>query len=250
MDERRRKTKARKKTVPPVAVEKKPVEIKGDTPEQALIADAGKKPMTHQEVVETKPYRGMWEQELDAAEKTEGAGRPWFNGRPIRSIVKKLEDIFKIGGSVKQACAYAEIAKQSYYEFVKDKPKLLDHFEHLSENITIVALNTVAKAIPSNPSIAMTILERKMAKDFGETKQLNVNVKSTSFSVNAQLMALKGEFDKRFLDEINKADIAGHIPQESDDFSIPAPAKLLERNEGKVVESNEQAGGAAIPPGS
>jgi len=202
-----------------------------------------KKPMTRIEAGETKPYRGLWQLELDLAEEenNEGKGRKWFNGRPIRDIVKKIEDIFIIGGGVKQACAHAEIAKQSFYDFLKDKPHLDDHFKDLQERLTIVALNTVAKAVPTNPNMALTILERRMNKEYAETKNINVNSHSTSFSVNAQLMALKSEFDKRFLDEINKADIQGQIPQDSDEYTMEAPKQLLEQTTKQVIKS-KQAG--------
>jgi len=211
-----------------------------------------KKPMTRQESGETKPFRGMWQLELDKAEaeNNEGKGRKWFNGRPIRDIVKKIEDIFIIGGGVKQACAHAEIAKQSFYDFLKDKPHLDDHFKDLQERLTIVALNTVAKAVPTNPSMALTILERRMNKEYAETKNFNISAHSTSFSVNAQLMALKNEFDKRFLEEINNADIQGQIPQDSDDFTMEPPKKLLEEIGKKVVKSKAQVGGTAILSGS
>lgn len=211
-----------------------------------------KKPMTRTEVGEVKPFRGLWQLELDKAEEenNEGKGRKWFNGRPIREIVKKIEDIFIIGGGVKQACAHAEISKQTYYEFLQDKPHLDDHFKDLQERLTIVALNTVAKAVPLNPNMAMTILERRMNKEYAETKNVNINAHSTSFSVNAQLMALKNEFDKRFLDEINKADIQGKIPQDSDDFVMEPPKELLDKTDQKMVKSKEQVGGAAIPSGS
>jgi len=120
------------------------------------------------------PHRGLWQLEIMKAEKTEnekGKGRKLFNGRQIQDVIKRLEDIFIIGGGVTQACAHAEIAKQTYYEFIKDKPYLVDHFKHLSERLVIVSLNTIAKSAQNNPVTAMTILSKKM-KEYSPSSTL------------------------------------------------------------------------------
>jgi hypothetical protein len=50
-------------------------------------------------------------------------------GRPTKLIpetIKKLEEVFAMDGTVKEACFYADISTQTYYTFVKDKPEFLD----------------------------------------------------------------------------------------------------------------------------
>ncbi len=105
-----------------------------------------------------------------------------------------------------------------------------------------------------NSTISKLVLSSNHGYREKEEKNVNMNLKAemknTSFSVHAQLNALKSEFDRRFLDEINKADIAGQIQPESDDYQIPAPQKLLDKM-GKVeVKSGEQGSGTDSTLGS
>lgn len=42
--------------------------------------------------------------------------------------VKKLEEAFLIGATVEEACFYADISKQTYYNWSKENPELFDRF--------------------------------------------------------------------------------------------------------------------------
>ena len=48
-----------------------------------------------------------------------GAGRPTVVDD---EVIKKLEEVFSIGGSVGEACFYADISEETYYYFVKKWP--------------------------------------------------------------------------------------------------------------------------------
>ncbi|MCM8788060.1 MAG: hypothetical protein NC935_08445 [Candidatus Omnitrophica bacterium] len=71
-------------------------------------------------------------------------------GRPTKfseEVVKKLESIFKIGGTVEQACAYANISKETYYNWIEENADFLTKMEAAKYYSDIAAKNIVTKAI-------------------------------------------------------------------------------------------------------
>ena len=107
--------------------------------------------------------------------------------RPIvftKEIVKKLEEIFSLDGSVLEACFYAGITPQTYYNHVKEdagintpERKLFDRFSELRHNPVLKARRTVVKAL-DNPKDAQWYLERKRKKEFAEKQEHSVEVTS------------------------------------------------------------------------
>lgn len=80
--------------------------------------------------------------------------------------VKKLQEAFAIDASIPEACYYADITKQTYYNWKKRHPELFDSFERLRERPVLAARQTVVKNLPKNPDLAMRYLERKRKKEF------------------------------------------------------------------------------------
>jgi len=71
-------------------------------------------------------------------------------GRPTKYsevIVDKLEEVFKLGGTIEQACAYAGIDKGSYYKWIelyKDFSTRIERAKHFTD---IVAKRNINVAI-------------------------------------------------------------------------------------------------------
>ena len=76
--------------------------------------------------------------------------------------VKKLEEVFAIDGSVEEACYYANITRQTYYNWIKDNPKLKEEFDRLRNKPVLKARQEVMKGLNCY-SNAMDYLKRKKA---------------------------------------------------------------------------------------
>jgi len=92
-------------------------------------------------------------------------------GRPSKyskEVVKKLESIFKVGGTTQEACAYAGISRETYYTWAETRPDFLTKMEAAKHYADIVAKNVVVKAIVEDRDLATAKwwLERHTA-EFG-----------------------------------------------------------------------------------
>ena len=90
-------------------------------------------------------------------------------GRPTKMtevVIGKLESIFALDGSVKEACYYAGINPDTYYEFVKNNPEYTERFEALRNRPVLLARQTVVKKLSENYTNAMDYLARKAKKEF------------------------------------------------------------------------------------
>ncbi len=187
---------------------------------------------------------GTWRREVEEAiwehERREG-GPKLFHGRNVWEVVGKLEEAFKSGCTNPEACTDAEITEDQYYYFVKDKPELSKHFKLLKDNVQVIkARKTVDKALETDPGMAIKFLEKKRKQEFGNSTDINLNMSGQFNSINAQLIAIKTEFDKRLINSINQADLNGEIPPSSDDYQIPPPQKLLDQTFTKEIDSEKQ----------
>lgn len=86
--------------------------------------------------------------------------------------VGKLEYAFSIGCSIPEACFYAGIHKDTYYEWVKKDKDLSDRFEGLRENTILVARESVMKGVKRDPDLALKYLERKKKDEFSLRQEM------------------------------------------------------------------------------
>ncbi len=78
-------------------------------------------------------------------------------GRPTSitiDIETKLESIFKIGGTIAEATAYAGIGERTYYDRAKASPEFSQKMEGAKHYADIVAKNVVVDDIVKNRDIA------------------------------------------------------------------------------------------------
>jgi hypothetical protein len=105
-------------------------------------------------------------------------GRPkkkHAGGRPrvvTPVVIGKLESIFALDGTVKEACYYAGISADAYYDFLKENPEYSDRFEALRNRPVLLARQTVVKKLSENYSNAMDYLSRKAKKEFSTRTEL------------------------------------------------------------------------------
>lgn len=92
-------------------------------------------------------------------------------------VVKKLEEAFSLDCSIWEACFYADISRQTYYNLIKEAPKLLDRFNALRNKPVLIARQEVVKGMKDNPDLALKYLERKRKDEFSTKTEVNANSK-------------------------------------------------------------------------
>lgn len=88
-----------------------------------------------------------------------------------KETIKKLEEVFAIDGSVEEACYYANISTQSYYNWIKDDPELKEQFDRLRQRPVLKARQEVVKGL-NNFDNSMKYLERKKKSEFSVRQEL------------------------------------------------------------------------------
>jgi len=90
-------------------------------------------------------------------------------GRPTlmtSDTLNKLEEVFSIGGSDKEACFYADISHQTLYNYQQDHPEFVERKEALKERPILKARQEVVKGLNNNPEFSLKYLERKKKDEF------------------------------------------------------------------------------------
>ena len=76
--------------------------------------------------------------------------KPWVGWRPSKmdeATVKLLEDIFKIDWTVSEACSYAWISRETYYNREKADKRFLDRMDKAKAYPFILARKTLMKGM-------------------------------------------------------------------------------------------------------
>ncbi len=96
-------------------------------------------------------------------------------GRPTvisSTVIAKLEEIFAMDGTALEACFYAGISKDAYYDFIKVATEYADRFEALRQTPVLLARKTVTRELKYNYANAMDYLSRKAKKEFSTRQEL------------------------------------------------------------------------------
>jgi len=111
-------------------------------------------------------------------------------GRPTvitDEVIRKLEEVFALGGTDLEACLYAGISKSAFYDYQQENPKFLERKEALKETPILRARTTIINSL-ENPIHAQWYLERKKRNEFStrtETEHSGaINIQLTSELAN------------------------------------------------------------------
>lgn len=86
-------------------------------------------------------------------------------------VINKLEQVFALDGTVKEACFFAEISHETYYNFLEKNPEYRERFEALRNKPVLKARQTLIKSLDM-PKYALKYLERKKKNEFGNSLDL------------------------------------------------------------------------------
>ena len=99
-------------------------------------------------------------------------------GRPRKitnEVVGKLEYAFMKGFNISEACDYAAISRDTYYEKLKQSKEISDRMERAKTNLQRKAKLNLAEAIESgNLDESKYYLERKCKDEFSVKQEINV----------------------------------------------------------------------------
>lgn len=93
-------------------------------------------------------------------------------------VTQKLESIFKIGGTIAEACSYALISDSTYNTYCRTDGKFLARMDAARHYADIVAKNIVVDTMIKDKNIdtAKWWLEKREFKQTGNSQQTQVNV--------------------------------------------------------------------------
>jgi hypothetical protein len=80
--------------------------------------------------------------------------------------ISKLEEVFALGGTDREACGFAGISTQTLYDYQNRYPEFVERKEFLKEHPVLKARRSVVAAIESDPELALKFLERRRKDEF------------------------------------------------------------------------------------
>lgn len=83
-----------------------------------------------------------------------------------------LKQAFKYGASDREACAFAEIAPSTLYDYQKANPEYAEQKATWKEEPIIKARKSVVEGLVDNPDLALRFLERKKKNEFSLRSEL------------------------------------------------------------------------------
>ena len=104
-------------------------------------------------------------------------------GRPTKltpETIKRLEEVFSIGGSDLEACFYANISKTALYDYQQKKPEFAERKAQLKEKTILKARQEVIKGLTNNPEFSLKYLERKRKAEFATRVENKVEVEDVN----------------------------------------------------------------------
>ena len=97
------------------------------------------------------------------------------NGRPTifaQEVLDKLEYVFALGGTDKEACLYADVSPAALYKYQEKNPDFVERKEMLKEAPILAARESVIKHLKRNPELALKYLERKRKDEFSLKQEI------------------------------------------------------------------------------
>lgn len=109
-------------------------------------------------------------------------------------IVAKLEQGFKIGLNDTECCAYVEVSRSAFYEFLEKNPEFKDKKEEWKLNPIAKAKYTIYKNL-DDPNTAKWYAERKCKEEFSTKQVTDIN----ATGINIQVASEK---DKKTIEDL------------------------------------------------
>jgi len=111
-------------------------------------------------------------------------GRPLFDGKNEKMVIQKLEEIWNIGGSDKEASFYADISPAGLSDYLKKHQKVTERKEALKNSPTLQARRNIAsELLKGDVDTSKWYLEKKHSDEFS-TKIVNEHKLPDDIKIN------------------------------------------------------------------
>lgn len=123
-----------------------------------------------------------------------------ITGRPTKMTditLKKLEEVFALGGTDEEACFYAGISHQTLYDYQKKNKHFLERKQALKLKPILKARKEVIKGLDGNPEFSLKFLERKKRDEFG----LNPKIVNQMYQQQAERTSIENDKIKQLAEE-------------------------------------------------
>ncbi|MBT9144612.1 MAG: hypothetical protein DDT42_00454 [candidate division WS2 bacterium] len=101
-------------------------------------------------------------------------GRKLFDDKNEEIVLQKLEQVWGIGGSDKEAAFFGGISIRAYYDYLKKHSTISARKEALKNQPILKARQELVRGLSGNPELAFKYLERKLPDEFGLKGQVKV----------------------------------------------------------------------------
>jgi hypothetical protein len=109
--------------------------------------------------------------------RQKGQGRRQFDGKDIKIVIQKLEQVWGIGGSDAEAAFYADISKAALSDYLKKHPTLTERKADLKNKPILKARQEVVRGLDGNPEFSLKYLERKLPAEFAISTKIDLKGK-------------------------------------------------------------------------
>lgn len=99
-------------------------------------------------------------------------------GRPTvmtKETINKLEHAFAIDATVLEACSYANISPETFYNYLEKTPKFSDRIAELRERPVLAARTRAVRGVKESYSNAVDYLSRKKKAEFSQKQELELS---------------------------------------------------------------------------
>lgn len=107
-------------------------------------------------------------------------------------VINRLHEGFLCGLTITQACIYAGICRDTYYEWMKKRPDLAKRMELAQLNPFLMAKKTIMDNMRS-PDVAKWWLERKSPDEFSTKQEVDHTFKNAPVIIDDIPGAEKGK---------------------------------------------------------
>jgi len=100
--------------------------------------------------------------------KKKKIGRKWFDGKDEQTVLSKLETVWALDGTAREAALYADISEGALNRYLAMHPQIRERRDRLKEKPVLQARQSVVKGLEGDPDLALKYLKCKRSDEFSE----------------------------------------------------------------------------------
>ena len=118
--------------------------------------------------------------------------------------VKRLEEVFALDGSIEEACFYADISRQTYYNWINENKEMDERFDNLRQKPFLKARQTLVKNLDVFDN-ALKYMERKRKNEFSLRTETDLTTKGEKLETLGIPLPIAAAITKKYEEELRKS---------------------------------------------